>query len=146
MVGRELGGVNGFDDVAAGRAGQERVVERADHVDDERAQRADVDVDRLEQQVPAEAGHQIGDGENPNGGEEKFAVFLRAHRLADHGHQALVDDGVRNAEVVVDDAIGRDPFAPAVVALDEQALDVYTLSLKSSANKLGNSAPPWPCL
>ena len=54
-VGGVPGGVVSLDEVAAGRAGHEGVVERARPVEDESSERAEADPERLQQQVPADA-------------------------------------------------------------------------------------------
>ena len=95
LLRRVLGGVVRLDQVAAGRAGHEGVVERADHVDRERPRLRDADVQRAEQHVPAEAGEQVAQRQDEDRPEQVVPVGL-----PDHADQPDLDERQGDGELV----------------------------------------------
>ena len=90
--GVSLRGVDRFENVAAGRAGHEGVVERADHVEHERPPESHVDIQRLEQFVPSIRDDEEDDGEDKDRSQEQAGVGLMQHRP-----DAAIDQRIRQA-------------------------------------------------
>src|SRR5207249_1168836 len=73
-------------------AGHEGVVEGANHVEDESARLADVDVQGLEQFMPAVASNEEGDGEDEDGAKKKKQIGA-ADEADNAGLDARADEG-----------------------------------------------------
>ena len=59
--------VIGFEHIATGRAEQERVVKQADHIQLERFTKRNLDIQRLHEFMPADAGDDNCDGKHAEG-------------------------------------------------------------------------------
>ena len=102
FVSRVLGGVVSFDQIPAGAAGHEAVIERADHVEHERARLCEADIHCLQQQMPAAAGDQKTEGQHHQCRQQERQVCL-----ADESDEADIDQRIRDGHVISADHPAR---------------------------------------
>ena len=103
-MGRELRCVIRLEHIAAGRAGHERVVKRADHVQHKRPAEAHLDFQHRQQFAPAIRANQIDQRKNKQRRQEQARARVLKHRP-----DAAIDQRIRQARRrLADDLIGLD--------------------------------------
>ena len=93
-----------LEQIAAGRAGHEAVVEAADHVQHKRPADADVNVQRLEQLMPAIAGEDERDRQDEDRQPQQQRPGIVHHAL-----QPNLISRMRNLQLVSADIVRRKP-------------------------------------